>query len=40
MINYSLNADILIKLDNPNMIILYFNGNGFKIIKSSKVNNF
>ena len=40
MINYSVDTSILIELDNENMLLVSVNGNGFKIIKRTEINNF
>ena len=40
MINYSVNTSILIELDNENMLLVSVNGNGFKIIKRTEINNY
>ena len=40
MINYSTDTIILIKLDNEKILLIPVNGDGFKIIKTSKLDNF
>jgi len=37
MINYSVDTDILIELNNDNILAITVNGNGFKIIKKSEM---